>query len=380
MRRSQWTQAIVVCSILATGSAFADAGKWYDTIALSGYVQTSYQANLNHPQNTSGVKQDTTGRQFDTDSNGFSLNRVLLQIAKPVGDSDHYGFTVRLAAGKDAAALNTASGEGSSKSLSLQEAYVTYAVPALTRLSFIAGKFVTPEGFEGVDTVSNPNYSEGLLFTYAEPISHTGLKANYVFNDKVNTTVGVVNGWDVTTDNNTAKTLLWQVATAPMKGLSWSFQGLYGKELADPSHSSRLSLDTVASYTISKLTVAAQGNWGQQSNDPNTSAGQGTTHWTGAGLWASFAETEKCTTSVRFEVLGDENLANRFGATAFPLTGTTNQTVKEVTLTQKHMFTSNLGARAEFRHDWSNQPYFTKTDGSSVRNQNTISTDLFVTF
>ena len=61
-------------------------------------------------------------------------------------------------------------------------------------------------------------------------------------------------------------------------------------------------------------------------------------------------------------------------------TGTTNQTVKEFTLTQKHMFTPALGMRVEYRHDWSTEAYFTRTDGSAVRNQNTVSADWFVTF
>jgi len=54
--------------------------------------------------------------------------------------------------------------------------------------------------------------------------------------------------------------------------------------------------------------------------------------------------------------------------------------VKEITVTQKHMLTTAMGVRAEYRHDWSNQAYFTKSDSTAVRNQNTISADWFVTF
>ena len=82
---------------------------------------------------------------------------------------------------------------------------------------------------------------------------------------------------------------------------------------------------------------------------------------------------------VRFDFVSDENNANRFASTGFA-DGTTNQTVKEFTLTQKHMFTPALGMRVEYRHDWSNQAYFLRSDGSTVRNQNTVSADWFVTF
>jgi hypothetical protein len=389
--------AVVLGLSAATAFAYADAPaapavKWYDTIGLSGYAQTSYVGNLNSPHDgagagNTGAKLGNTGRQFDTDSNGFAFNTFLLQIAKPVGDSDHYGFTVRLRTGQDATLLPGGS------NLTVQEAYLTYAVPTMTKLQFIGGKFVTSEGMEVVDTVSNPNFSEGLLFVNAEPIAHTGLKANYTINDKVNTTVGIVNGWDGIApnvagapDNNDGKTFLWQVATTPTKMVTWSFQGLYGKELADPSHSQRLSLDTVAGFMpTSKLSLNVQGNWGQETDSPLTAASAGTAHWSGIGLWASFTSTSKDTESARFEVLDDQNNGGRFftlgGATpVFATTGTSNQTVKEFTLTHKHMMTSSLGMRVEYRHDWSNEAYFVRNDGSSVRNQNTLSADWFLTF
>jgi hypothetical protein len=349
-------------------------------------VQGSYVGNLENSSRNPG----NVGRQFDTNGNSFSLNSFLLQIAKPVGDSDHYGFTVRLRTGSDAKFL-----PGSAGDLAVQEAYVTYAVPALTKLQLIGGRFVTPEGFEGVDSVNNPNFSEGLLFTVMEPINHTGIKANYTFNDKVNATLGVVNGWNVTTDNNSQKTLLWQVATTPTKQISWSFQGLYGNEITQPAfpaaadHADRLSLDTVLSFNpTDKLSLNGQLNWYEQSNDPAiTGAGGtavGTSHATGAGLWASYATTSKFTEIVRYEVVQDENGSTLFPGGPFanePTPGTSNnQTVQEFTLTHKTMLTASLGTRLEYRHDWSNEPAFVRSTGSAVRNQNTISMDWFVTF
>ncbi len=289
MRSTKWTKRLVVQGIIVAmaqaGIAYADApaAKWYDTIGLSGYLQSSYVGNLNSPHDGSGAKVTNTGRQFDTDSNGFNLNRFLLQIAKPVGDSDHYGFTVRLAAGSDATVLPGSNGSD----LAVQEAYLTYA--ATSKLSVVGGRFVTAEGYEGVDTVSNPNFSEGLLFTFAEPINHTGVKTTYTFSDKVNATLGVVNGWNLPADNNTAKSIIWQVATTPTKQISWSFQGLYGNEISQPvapgsgltpteaaaaDHADTLSLDTVLGFNpTDKLSLNAQLNWRDQtSNDPTVVA------------------------------------------------------------------------------------------------------------
>jgi hypothetical protein len=394
MRSAKWTKRLVVqgmiMAVAQAGIAFADAPapKWYDTIGLSGYLQSSYVGNLeDSPENKTNV-----GRQFDTNGNSFSLNTFLLQIAKPVGDSDHYGFTVRLRAGEDATTLPASGGTD----FAVQEAYMTYA--ATSKLQVIGGRFVTPEGFEGVDTVNNLNFSEGLLFTVMEPISHTGIKANYTFSDKVNATIGLVNGWNVDPDNNGQKTIMWQVATTPTKQTSWSFQGLYGNEITQPTlaagdHADTLSLDTVGSYNpTDKLSLNAQLNWRETSNDPTlvtTDGGKtvGTTHATGAGLWASYASMAKATEIIRYEIVSDENGSAIFpigSAIPFPnetAAGTlTNQTVQEFTLTHKYMMTTAMGMRLEYRHDWSNEPSFVRSDGSAVRNQNTISADWFVTF
>jgi hypothetical protein len=59
-----------------------------------------------------------------------------------------------------------------------------------------------------------------------------------------------------------------------------------------------------------------------------------------------------------------------------------NQTVKEFTYTHKHMMTGSLGMRIEYRHDWTNgsNGYFESHAGTAVSNQNTISSDIFLTF
>ena len=87
---------------------------------------------------------------------------------------------------------------------------------------------------------------------------------------------------------------------------------------------------------------------------------------------------------MRYEVLADQNGANLFGNGPFGNEQTPGtppiRPSKEFTLTHKTMLTANMGTRLEYRHDWSNETPFVRSDGSSVRNQNTISADWFVTF
>src|SRR5205823_1138365 len=68
------------------------------------------------------------------------------------------------------------------------------------------GKFVTSAGAEVIESHSNWNYSRSLLFAWAIPYYHFGLRATET---KGHFAGGfqVVNGWNNVEDNNSGKTL-----------------------------------------------------------------------------------------------------------------------------------------------------------------------------
>src|SRR5436189_4855132 len=133
--------------------------KWYDTLTIGGYIQSSYVYNLNRP--TSGLN---TNRVFDTEHNSFNLNAAQLKVSKPMGD-DNYAFTTKLFAGRDARVIASqgtpgAGGTpGTNDEFDVQEAYVTFAMPFLKSLTLTGGKFVTLEGLEVIETPLNPTFS-----------------------------------------------------------------------------------------------------------------------------------------------------------------------------------------------------------------------------
>jgi Putative beta-barrel porin-2, OmpL-like. bbp2 len=47
----------------------------------------------------------------------------------------------------------------------------------------IGGKFVTLAGAEVINPTQNTNFSRSLLFTLAEPLTHTGARAMYALSD-----------------------------------------------------------------------------------------------------------------------------------------------------------------------------------------------------
>jgi hypothetical protein len=282
--------------------------------------------------------------------------------------------------GHDAQFIHSA-GLGTDTSFDVEEANLTFNVPKVKNLTFTGGKFVTACGVEVIDSPANLMIEPGLLFFYGMPFTHTGGKFAYTVNDKLSLSAGVVNGWDNVSDNNPGKTVIWQVTlTPPVKGLSAGFQGSYGPELLTTNISKRTHTDFVVNYAISKLSLNAEYLWGQDSNVGGTSD-SGTTPWSGAGIWASWAQNDYINPGVRFEVFRDQNGANRLGTNLVAgAPASVNQTSKDIAVVNKFIVNKNTAVRLEYRHDFSNAAAFTRNDGSLVKNQNTISADWVVTF
>jgi len=368
--------AVAVAAMAITTVGFADV-KWYDAVTVGGHVQGSYWGNFSEPASRTNRLQN-----YNNSSNSFSLNQALLKIAKPVGEGDdNYGFTVKLLYGQDAGKIHS-TGLGSDASFDLMEAYGVYALKSVKGLTVTGGKFVTNYGVEVIESPLNPNISNGLLFFYGMPFAHVGAKANYTINSAINVTAGLVNGWDVATDNNPGKTAIWQIATTPAKGFVANLQGSYGPELLSDNVSKRTGLDLVLGYTgIDKLSIFTEALWGQDTNtagvtDSNTNV------WSGVGVWVSYAASDCLNPAIRFEVFDDRDGARLGGpSTSGPsaLVGG-DQTVKGLTITNKFIVNKNMFVRAEYRHDWSNVGTYENKDGVGRRTQNTGGLDLVVQF
>jgi hypothetical protein len=61
---------------------------------------------------------------------------------------------------------------------------------------------VTFLGYEVIESPANLNFSRGLLFTNLIPLTHTGVYADYKFNDTFEAKFGVVDGWNNSTSSS----------------------------------------------------------------------------------------------------------------------------------------------------------------------------------
>ena len=234
-------------------------------LAITGYVDTSYQH-----LNGEGYFAYNGGadRVFDARKDGFALQQAAVTIA--FQPKEGFGAVVSLTAGQDADVIAPFdSNPGANSKFDVTQAYVQYAGGPLT---LIAGKYVTLAGAETINPTTNTNFSRSILFGYAIPFTHTGVRATIAATDQLSFVVGVNNGWDDLKDTNTAKTVELGVSFAPMKTLTFLAQGYFGKEhvggfTTDPTdpEGTRSLVDVVATWAVTDaFTVVVNYDWGKQ--------------------------------------------------------------------------------------------------------------------
>ncbi len=351
-----------------------DLNKWMKDVKLSGFVDSGYTFNFARPDNrlngNTGLPAPyatippATGasvRAFDKQSNNFTLNNAQLTLEKAATDKSIAGFKMDVSMGTDADVFNSAGTSGDN--FDIQEGYVTVLAPIGRGISFSLGKFATLAGAEVIESKDDMNYSRSLLFFYAIPFTHTGIRANYSVTDQVDVTLGINNGWDVLTDNNDSKTL--ELATNYKLNDMLKFTGnLYWGSEKNPvntgggptqSGDKRFLFDFVTTLTIDKFTAVLNWDYGSEQNTFTTGAGKLTkSEWTGMALYAKYQLQPWYAPILRAEYFRDGQ-AYRTG---------TKQTLSEVTFTNQFDLAGNLILRAEIRLDRSSEDVFLNQERS----------------
>jgi hypothetical protein len=306
-------------------------------ITESGYVAASYY-------DSSGYN---TYHQFDTSHDTFQLDQAGLTLAYQ--PKSGFGAVVDVIAGEDAKIVNAAEEAVSSSSdaFDILQGYVQYAAGPLT---VQAGKFTTLAGAEVIAPTGNTNFSRSLLF-FAEPMTHTGLRATYTVTDTVSVIVGVNNGWNYTKIDYGSKTGELGLAYNPNKYFSLTAQMYAGK---DPVYGAeRTFLDTVATFNAtSALTFVVSYDWGKQETSTATADTLTGGDWEGLAGYVNYQLNSRWRVSLRGEYLDDKD-----GTTV--VTGA-RQDLKEATLTFGYDPIASFELRLEGRYDTSSEPTFVK--------------------
>ncbi len=340
----------------AAAPAAPPAPKWYDELAVNGFLSTTYGYNVNRPD--TGLNQFRT---FDLYDNTFMVDVFTLTLQKAVSKPDEIGFRVDLSAGGTLPKVESSYGLLQGQDFDVKQAFVSYIAPIGSGLRFDAGKFLTHFGYEYIESWDTPNdnVTHSFSFGYAIPFTHTGLKASYSFSDQVAGMLMVANGWDDVRDNNTSKSIGAQLTWTPTKTATIAFNLISGPERPDVNSDPRTVYEVTGQLKLSDLTVVGlDAVYGSEKGAvlPGVNA-----KWSGITGYARLGLTDKFAFCLRAEYFADPDGAR----TQVP------QYLRELTVTPEYKLSSHLTLRADLRIDWSNVESFDKNGGQWSKTQPT---------
>jgi len=234
-----------VAALFAVGTAAAQSEvpeppppmePWYEAVELRAFADAYYSQNLSFPKPQS---YQAPTRYFDGQQ-GFGLAWVGLDARvapAPVGGtvSLRFGPLARLHAQPASnESPRTETGDVGTGLEYVKQAFASWkpdGTDGMFTLDF--GKFDTFVGAEVDESQENFNYTRGLLFTYAQPRFHAGLRATADLLPELTLTAMAVNGSDRTFDNNVGKTFGLQATVNPSSAFAASIGWIGGPEQDD---------------------------------------------------------------------------------------------------------------------------------------------------
>jgi hypothetical protein len=305
-------------------------------ITDSGYIAASYF-------HSSGYN---TYHPFDTSHDTFQLDQAGLTLAHQ--PKRGFGALIDLIAGEDAKVVAAAESApaGSSSSFDVLQAYVQYATGPLT---LQAGKFTTLAGAEVIAPTGNTNFSRSLLF-FAEPLTHTGIRATWRLGDTASLTVGINNGWNYTRIDRGSKTGEFGISLTPDRYFSLTAQAYVGKDPVVGAN--RMLVDAVGTYHATpSLSFVLSYDRGRQDSSAAVRGGG----WNGVAGYADYRINGQWRVSLRGESLDD--------GSGFILGAGVAQRVEEGTVTVGFDPVARFELRLEGRYDRSSRRTFLESTG-----------------
>ncbi len=347
---------------------------------LDGY----YEYNLNQP-----VGRVNLLRPYDPTSNNFTVNQGVVMVERAADPSlgRRFGLRLDLMFGQATESLagNPANEPRPAPYRNIYQAYGTYVFPLGTGVTVDFGRFSSPVGFETSYAKDQIDYTRSLLFT-ALPFYHTGFRTTYKLSSKVTGTWLLVNGLNQMEDFNGFKSNAFSLSASLTKNLSWTGTYYFGQENRDlvqpqfvsnqpapiptqpglatdpalprPNGRTHIADSYFTWNASSKLSLVAEGDYIVSRLYSNSYP----VHLAGGAGYLKYQFVPQFSLAGRFEYVSDRG--------GF-LSGAT-QALKEGTLTATYQPADGFQMRWEFRHDYSNQPFFlTHFPGRLRKEQNT---------
>lgn len=348
----------------ASAPAPAAASVWsVGGIDFSGFLDGYYSFNANRPSNAANG-QVNDFYNFNDKTDQFNLSAAKLTLNH---DPAPVGVHLDLLWGRTNTLIHSATEHATDNYI--EQAYISAKPPRAHGTEIDFGQFVTSAGAEVIEAKDDWNYSRSLLFVYALPYYHFGLRTSTPVTSTWTAGVQFVNGWNNVVDNNGGVTIgLTSAVTRPKFG--WAFNYYTGPENTDTQKGYRNLIDSTVTLTpTSKFSAYINYDYLQNHTPASVATPAASAHVQGIAAAAHGALTGNSSLTARFEYMND----NEGFATG------TIQDMKEFTGTYEYKWAAGLLSRIEYRHDWSNHAVYDKGDTEMVKGQSTL-TVAFIAF
>src|SRR5689334_22710953 len=158
--------------------------------SVHGFASFGYSFRFDQPAGGSNEL-----RVFDFEPRKFRLDVAEIVVQRSAVGPRQFGYRADFVTGASIPRVSAASGlfrdadtgVVSPADFDIQQAFVSYVAPVGSGIRLDAGKFTTHAGaevIEGYDGFGD-TYSRGLLFGFAEPFTHSGVRVGYTFSPAV---------------------------------------------------------------------------------------------------------------------------------------------------------------------------------------------------
>lgn len=324
------------------------------SLKVSGFVVASYvYSNKTIDPNL------IVNRLFDRYSNAFTINAAKLTLDRAfVPTKLDAGAHVDLIFGQDAEMLHS-SGFAIGADGDVEQAYAVVNIPTKsgTGVQFKFGKMVTLMGLEVIETVANPNFSEGNLFNLVENFTSTGVELDFKPSSAVDVELRVDNGWDRVVVTDGQKSFMGRIGIAAGK-TSLGLLGYWGNQEANTSDAARYGVEGLLNQKFGKASFWVQADWGtEKANaalpDPTTDA-----KWWAVSGWLAGDASPNVNLAVRGDYLDDTNGFRTSNVLGFPASTGDAQKLWSLTGTINVKAFAGALVRPEVRYDHSNLVVF----------------------
>jgi hypothetical protein len=333
-------------------------------MAVTGFIDGYYSYNYNQPTNSANGQINDL-YNFDDKADALELSAAKLTLnhdPAPVGA--HFDFIYGRTNGLVSAGL---------QANYIEQAFLSLKPAKAKGFEADFGRFVTSAGAETIEAKDNWDYSRSLLFSWAIPYTHFGLRTSMPVSKVETLGVQVVDGWNEVTKNNGWATVGITSVLTKTK-YTWSANLYTGPENALAGHGYRNLVDTTLLLTPNaKFNAYLNYDWGINNDAKVKGVGDTLTNtWQGIAVAAHEQISAATAVTGRYEYFTDPN--------GFQ-TGT-DQHLNEFTGTFEYKFPKKLPqallSRAEYRHDQSDSPFFHKNATSMVDGQSTVTVGLIL--